>query len=41
MKKYNIGKKIQTIKSGEFVLHQLYNQKKNNINLSIRLTSNP
>ena len=34
MKKYNIGKKIQTIKSGEFVLHQLYNQKKNNINLS-------
>ena len=34
MKKYNIGKKIQTIKSGEFVLHQLYNQKKNNISLS-------
>ena len=28
LKKYHAGKKIHTIKSGEFVLHQLYNQKK-------------
>ena len=29
MKKYHVGKKIHTTKSGEFVLHQLYSQKKN------------
>jgi hypothetical protein len=29
LKKYHVGKKIHTTKSGEFVLHQLYSQKKN------------
>ena len=28
IKKYHLGKKIHTTKSGEFVLHQLYSQKK-------------
>ena len=29
VKRFHLGKKIHTFKSGEFVLHQLYNQKKN------------
>ena len=36
LKKYHAGKKIHTIKSGEFVLHQLYNQKKNLTQTNVR-----